>query len=429
MPHVRIPGLHARNATLDGNTVALEMVHPDEAAATLEQAGLVGVTDRTLTGRLGVFSRVVVRGWSFATADGRRVVCGLAARERDEMIGDATPLDASAGPGDIVLLHSPSGCCHEEVPIYLAAWQRATDRVDRARERPADPDGVGARAVRLDQEGDLSVHDDRRRDSTIRREPRGDPTGSSTRAARPGRSIGSHSTARSTEIANTGGFLYGVTVDASGAVYGCDMGRGEIVRVANGEVTTYSAGTAEHPLRVPNFSAFDDAGNLYVTDSGDWGADDGLLFRVAPGGETAVWSSEVPAFPNGCCLTAEGDALLVVESHARRVVRVPIETEGAAGDPVRRRRSRRVAARRHRLATDGTMFVGCYRPDLVWRVPPSGAPERWAEDPDGVAINQPANPVFIGEGLDRLLMTSLGGWNLVAADGVPAGLPLRYPAL
>src|SRR5690349_16312198 len=57
------------------------------------------------------------------------------------------------------------------------------------------------------------------------------------------------------QYADTGGFLYGVTVDGGGNVYGCDMGRGEIVRVdPNGGVTSYSRGTDEHPLRVPNFS-------------------------------------------------------------------------------------------------------------------------------------------------------------------------------
>jgi len=74
------------------------------------------------------------------------------------------------------------------------------------------------------------------------------------------------------------------------------------------------------------------------------------------------------------------------------------------------------------------MFVGCYRPDLIWRIAPGGEPERWAEDPDGVILNQPANPVFIGEALDRLLVTSLGGWSLVATDAGVAGLPLRYPS-
>jgi len=229
------------------------------------------------------------------------------------------------------------------------------------------------------------------------------------------------------QVGDTGGFLFGVTVDADGAVYGCDMGRGEIVRVAGGVATTYSNGTADHPLRVPNFAAFDDAGVLYVTDSGDWGEGNGLLFRVSPDGETTVWTDAVPAFPNGCCLSAEGDALLVVESGARRVVRVPIEENGAAGSVTVVADLTGSQPDGIALAVDGTMFVGCYRPDRIYRVPPGGSPEIWAEDPDGVTLNQPANPVFVGSSLDRLLVTSLGGWNLVTADPGVAGLPLRYP--
>jgi gluconolactonase len=230
--------------------------------------------------------------------------------------------------------------------------------------------------------------------------------------------------------ADTGGFLYGVTVDGGGNVYGCDMGRAEVVRVdPAGAVTTYSRGTDERPLRVPNFSAFDDAGNLFVTDSGDWGADDGFVFRVAPGGETTMWSDAVTAFPNGCCVTAAGDALLVVESHTRRVVRVPITADGSAGVPELVADLNGSQPDGIALATDGTLFVGCYRPDRVWRIPPGGAPEIWFEDPDAVTLNQPANPVFVGAGLGRLLLTSLGGWSLVTTDPGVAGLPLRYPVL
>jgi gluconolactonase len=230
--------------------------------------------------------------------------------------------------------------------------------------------------------------------------------------------------------ADTGGFLYGVTVDGSGNVYGCDMGRAEVVRVdPAGTVTTYSRGTDERPLRVPNFSAFDDAGNLYVTDSGEWGADDGFVFRVASGGETTMWSDAVTAFPNGCCLSAAGDALLVVESHTRRVVRVPVMGDGSAGVPELVADLGGSQPDGIALAADGTLFVGCYRPDRVWRIPPGGAPEIWFEDPDGVVLNQPANPVFVGEGLARLLLSSLGGWSLVTTDPGVTGLPLRYPVL
>ena len=229
------------------------------------------------------------------------------------------------------------------------------------------------------------------------------------------------------QVGETRGFLFGVTVDGDGAVYGCDMGRGEIVRVAGGVATAYSSGTPDHPLRVPNFAAFDEVGVLYVTDSGDWGEGNGLLFRVFPGGETTVWTDAVPAFPNGCCLSAEGDALLVVESGGRRVVRVPIEENGAAAPVTVVADLTGSQPDGIALAVDGTMFVGCYRPDRIYSIPPGGSPEIWVEDADGVTLNQPANPVFIGPGLDRLLVTSLGGWNLVTADPGVAGLPLRYP--
>ncbi len=174
---------------------------------------------------------------------------------------------------------------------------------------------------------------------------------------------------------------------------------------------------------MPNFSAFDDAGNLYVTDSGDWGSDDGLIFRVTPEGRTDLWSEDVPAFPNGCCLTAEGDTLLVVESRARRLVRVPIE----GGKPSTVADLTGTQPDGVALATDGTMLIGCYRPDRIWRVDPDGKTSVLVEDPDGVVFNQPANIAFYGSNLDRIVVSSLGGWSLQSADVVLTGLALRMP--
>jgi gluconolactonase len=230
------------------------------------------------------------------------------------------------------------------------------------------------------------------------------------------------------EVASTGGFLYGVTTDGDGAVYACDFGRGEVARIVPpGDVETYSTGTPDHPLRVPNFSAFDDDGNLYVTDSGDWAADDGLVFRVEPGGTTAVWSDAVLRFPNGCCLSADGGWLFVIESHGRCVTRVPIGDDGSAGRPELVVELPGSQPDGIALADDGTLFVGCYRPDRVYRIEPGGAPEILFEDRDGVSLNQPTNVAFIGDGLDRLAIASLGGWSVVAADVGARGLPLRYP--
>ncbi len=182
-------------------------------------------------------------------------------------------------------------------------------------------------------------------------------------------------------------------------------------------------------MRVPNFAAFDDDGNLYVTDSGEWGDDDGLIFRIAPDGVTGAWSEHAPRFPNGCCLSEDGGWLYVVESHGRSVSRIAIHDDGSSGaiEPVVDLTGSQpdgVA-----LAADGTLFVGCYRPDRIYRVPPGGSPEVFAEDPDGVVLNQPANVAFIGPALDRLAVSSLGGWSLVAVEAGTQGLPLRYPVL
>lgn len=232
------------------------------------------------------------------------------------------------------------------------------------------------------------------------------------------------------EIASTGGFIYGVTLDAESNVYACDYGNASLMRIsAEGAVTTHSTGTPSRPMRVPNFSAFDEDGNLYVTDSGEWGEDDGVIYRVAKDGATVLWTDRAPRFPNGCCLDAEGRTLLVVESRGRAVVRIPISNEGSAGEPQRVADLTGSQPDGIALAEDGTMFVGCYRPDVIYRVSPDGSFGVFGEDPDGVILNQPTNVAFMGAGFDRLVVSSLGGWNLVAADAGVRGLPLRYPAL
>lgn len=232
------------------------------------------------------------------------------------------------------------------------------------------------------------------------------------------------------EIASTGGFIYGVTLDASGNVYACDYGNASVMRISSeGLVTTYSTGTAGRPMRVPNFSAFDGEGNLYVTDSGEWGDDDGVIYRVATDGTTVVWTELAPRFPNGCCIDADERTLLVVESHGRAIVRIPILDDGTAGEPQRVADLTGSQPDGIALAEDGSMFVGCYRPDSIFRVRPDGSFDVFAEDPDGVLLNQPTNVAFAGESLDRLVVSSLGGWSLVAADAGVRGLPLRYPAL
>jgi gluconolactonase len=230
------------------------------------------------------------------------------------------------------------------------------------------------------------------------------------------------------ERASTGGFLYGVAVDGGGAVFACDFGRAEVARISPpGDVTTFTRGAPEAPLRVPNFAAFGDGGELYVTDSGEWAADDGLVLRVSSSGDAEVWSRDVPRFPNGCCVTADGTWLFVVESHGRCVSRIPIRDDGSAGAPEMVVELPGSQPDGIALTVDGTLYVGCYRPDRIYRIPDGGVPEIVAEDPDGVVLNQPTNVAFVGPARDRLAVASLGGWSIMVADVGDVGLPLRYP--
>jgi sugar lactone lactonase YvrE len=232
------------------------------------------------------------------------------------------------------------------------------------------------------------------------------------------------------QIASTGGFIYGVTLDGHGNVFGCDFGNAQVVEVSpDGTLQSYSRGSHAQPMRVPNFSAFDDEGNLYVTDSGEWGADDGVIYKVSPGGATVVWTDAIPRFPNGCCVSEDARSLFVIESRGRSIWRVPIARDGAPSAPELVTELPGSQPDGIALARDGTMFVGCYRPDRIYRIPSGGAPEILAEDPDGVVLNQPTNVAFVGPQLDRLAVSSLGGWSLMVADVGIAGLPLRYPTL
>ena len=235
---------------------------------------------------------------------------------------------------------------------------------------------------------------------------------------------------RVTEVGSTGGFAYGVTLDGDDRTYVCDFARAELVRVdLDGAVTAITAGTDERPMQVPNFSAFGDDGTLYVTDSGPWGEAGGVIYAVSPDGATELWTAEVPDFPNGCCLTADGSGLLVVESRARRIAHVAIRSDGRAGEVTTVATFDGAQADGIALAADGETFVvGCYRPDRLYVATVAGAVEIVADDPDGVVLNQPTNVAFVGEDLATVAISSLGGWTISTVDLGFAGLPLRRPS-
>lgn len=232
-----------------------------------------------------------------------------------------------------------------------------------------------------------------------------------------------------TQVASTGGFALGLAVDGDERVYVCDLAQSMVIRVdpATGASAVYSAGASQTPLRTPNAAAFGPDGTLYVTDSGTWDGDDGLVQRVTPDGRTEVWTGEVTSFPNGCCVTPDGSMVLVVTStHTPGVVAVPIRPDGSAGKPKTVVRLDGTVPDGVAVAEDGTLLVGCYRPDRIYAVSPAGTAEVLADDPRGTLIAAPTNMAFLGE---QLAVASLARWHVAVGDVGLRGAPLRYPSL
>jgi gluconolactonase len=230
------------------------------------------------------------------------------------------------------------------------------------------------------------------------------------------------------EIASTGGEILGVAIDGRGRVYACDPGNEAVMRVTpdTGIVEEYSRGTAADPMRLPNMLAFDESGYLYVTDSGEYLDDDGVVYRVTPDGEAVVWSREPSRYPNGCCLDADG-SLVVAESYRPGVVRVPVQADGSAGPMESIVDLPNTVPDGVALDATGRLVVTCYRPDRLYIVPPGGSPEVFADDPHGAVLNAPTNVAFVGKDLGRMVVANVGEWHLAITDIGTTGLPLSYP--
>jgi gluconolactonase len=229
------------------------------------------------------------------------------------------------------------------------------------------------------------------------------------------------------QIATTNGWMLGLAVDAAGRIYACDHGHGRISRLdpTTGTTDVYGHGRGERPFDTPNVAAFDADGNLYVTCSGEAGHPE--IARIDPAGAIETWSSEVPAYPNGCVVSPDGEALLVVEAKAERVVRLPIRSDGSAGTPETYVELPDTDADGLALDAGGGLWVTLYRPDGLVRVGPDRRIDGRLDDHLATTLNAPTNIAFAGPELRRAIVANVSGRTLLEADFGVAGQPLFVP--
>jgi gluconolactonase len=236
--------------------------------------------------------------------------------------------------------------------------------------------------------------------------------------------------ASATELVSTGGFMLGLAADAHSRIYAIDQASKCVwcVDTESREAVRWIEGPPERRFATPNHGAFDAAGNYYISDSGEWGAADGCLWRVPAGSDhPKLWTEEVTNFPNGVALAEDDSRLFVLESLPGALVEVPIRADGSAGP-------RRVLCDMESivpdgvaLAEDGGFYIGCYRPDAVYRWHPDAGLSLLAADPRGTALAAPTNPVFCGPERDSLVVPNIGRWHLTRIPVTTRGISLKYP--
>jgi gluconolactonase len=216
-------------------------------------------------------------------------------------------------------------------------------------------------------------------------------------------------------VATLGGFNLGLTFSPRQDLFVCNFMLGALIQLDRSGKTICSwERVGRYRLRNPNFSVFDREGNLYFSDSGEFGKNDGFLFLLRPNGKIEQLLDRL-AFPNGLSLSADERTLYVVQSTKDNVLAVPILNSGSIGKP------RVFAGGLHRvpdgaaLDADGNLYVTCYASHNVYRVTPKGKVSLFAWDPSATMLSSPTNAAFGGTNFDEMYFANLSRWHICRA--------------
>jgi sugar lactone lactonase YvrE len=97
------------------------------------------------------------------------------------------------------------------------------------------------------------------------------------------------------EVAVGAGSLLGLAIGPAGRILACDKVQRSVIEYAPDlSMSVFFQGTPDQRLQTPNGIAVDEAGTVFVSDSGTSGQDNGTIFQIAPSGRGRVWSLGAP---------------------------------------------------------------------------------------------------------------------------------------
>jgi gluconolactonase len=153
-------------------------------------------------------------------------------------------------------------------------------------------------------------------------------------------------------------------VDADGNLYAAHAGGGEVLKITpQGNVSEFAKGPDGRDLVCANYPAFDRAGNMYLSDSGDWSSvPNGTLLKIPPGGGAAqLWYPKPVDTPNAIALDADEDYLYFVETFGAAIARVAINADGSAGAFERVVHMPRHVPDGIAFDTQGRLWIACHQ--------------------------------------------------------------------
>lgn len=224
------------------------------------------------------------------------------------------------------------------------------------------------------------------------------------------------------EVAERHGALFlGVCVDGDGRILACDLASRDVVRWDGStfEVLPCPAGGWRHP----NALCFLEDGRLLVTDSGSWRGLDGRLVAISGPTASVVDTGEL-AFANGVCCGPDGQ-VWIAESADPAVSRYRID--GLMATRTAHRKLPGTIPDGVAALVDGTVLVGCYRPDRVVHVHDYGV-NVIADDPTGLRLAGPTNMAFRGAAFDRVVVACFSGYHLAEIEAPAPGAPAITPS-
>ena len=226
------------------------------------------------------------------------------------------------------------------------------------------------------------------------------------------------------EIARTPGFALGMAVDGKSRVVICDSADGSVWALHGDRLRLVADTVGDRKLSLPNYPAFGPDGSLYVSDSGAWKTDSGMVFVIRPDGSAEILDGTLCRFPNGCAVTPDGKELWILQSEGEDLHRIDLERGGKP----------ELIVRLPGTVPDGIAFteeggavLSCYRPDRIYYLTPEGGLDILAEDPQGTMLAAPTNICFIGRERTTLISANLGRWHLTRLETGLTGVIPHMP--